>query len=83
MAEEADPILTVDDLVCGKANDWLGEGVLPSKAILIVETISEAGTGIRFALSEGLMTWQALGMLRCITMRVEDADIDAWGDDEE
>ena len=73
--------LSVDDLVTGKAAEQLGEGTIPTKAILIVETMSEEGTGIRYVLSHGLMTWQAMGMLRSATLKIEDQDLAAWDED--
>lgn len=69
---------TVDELITEHVSDWLGEGVLPSHVIVIVETISEDGTGLRFALTEGSTTWHAMGMLRSTLLRAEDADIDQW-----
>ena len=78
-----DEPLTVDDIVTGPTAAELGEGVIPTKAILIVETMSEHGAGLRFLRSHGLDTWQAIGMVRSSLLRLEDEDLAAWaeGDD--
>lgn len=81
MATDDQP-LTVDDLVSGRTAAQLGEGVIPTKAILIVETLTERGTGLRYVASEGVDTWQALGMLRSVQLRLEDEDLATWQDDE-
>ena len=76
--------LTVDDIVTGPTAAELGEGVIPTKALLIVETISEAGSGLRFLRSQGLETWQAIGLVRSTLLRIEDEDVNAWAlDDDE
>ena len=75
--------LTVDDIVTGPSAAQLGEGVIPTKAILIVETISEHGAGLRFLRSTGLDTWQAIGMVRSALLRIEDEDVAAWTDIED
>lgn len=75
--------LTVDDLVTGKAAEQLGEGIIPTKAILIVETISEDGPGLRYVRSQGLMTWHAVGMVRSTLLHIEDSDREAWIEDDE
>lgn len=77
-----DEDLTVDDLVTGKAAAELGEGRIPSAAILIVETMSEDGSGLRFVLSDGMTTWRALGMIRSAQLRLEDIDAESWGEDD-
>lgn len=78
-----DGVLSVDDLVTGRAAAELGPGVIPSSALLIVETVSEQGTGLRFVSSDGVQTWQVLGMLRSVTARIEHDDLMAWFPDEE
>lgn len=74
--------LTVDDLVTGRAAEELGPGIIPTAAILIVETISDEGQGLRYVRSQGLTLWAAIGLLRSILLRVEADDLAAWGDDE-
>lgn len=81
MADDEDR-LTVDELVTGRAAEMLGEGIIPTKAVLIVETMSEAGTGLRYVMSQGLMTWHALGMLRSSELWLEQQDLESWGDDD-
>jgi hypothetical protein len=77
-----DDDLTVDDLVSQRAADELGPGRIPTKAILVVETMSEEGTGLRFVTSNGLPLWQAIGMMRSALRRMEDVDAASWDDDE-
>jgi hypothetical protein len=77
----ADETITVDDLVTGKAAADLGEGQIPTRAILIVETISDEGNDLRYVLSEGLMAWQALGMIRSAQLHIERLDIESWNND--
>lgn len=76
--------LTVDDLVTGKAAEELGQGIIPVAAILIVETMSDTGNGLRFLIPEGVTNWQALGMLRSVQLNLERVDLDGWlgGDDD-
>ena len=78
-----DEPLTVDDIVTGPTAAELGEGVIPTRAILIVETMSEAGEGLRFLRSHGLNTWQAIGMVRSCLLRLEDEDVEAWAESDE
>lgn len=75
--------LTVDDLVSGKVAEELGEGKIPTAALLIVETMSEDGRGLRYVLSHGTMTWTALGMLRSTQLSLEEVDMASWRDEEE
>lgn len=79
MADE----LTVDDLVTGRAASELGEGVLPTNAILLVSTISEDGPGFRYVVSHGTPSTLIVGMLRSATLKVEDDDLNGWGGDDE
>lgn len=74
---ENDPI-TVDDIVHGKAAAQLGEGVIPTRAVLIIETVEENGVGLRYVLTDGVKTWHALGMLRSVSGRLEAEDLDGW-----
>lgn len=76
-----DQALTVDDLVTGKAAGQLGEGVFPVSALLIVETMSEQGSGLRIVRSEGMMSWTAIGVLRSVLLRTEDEDLRSWEED--
>jgi hypothetical protein len=79
-----DDELTVDDIVSGLVAESLGPGVLPTAAILIVETVTEDSRGLRYLKTGGLSTWQALGILRSATIRVELEDRAGWiADDEE
>lgn len=78
----ADETITVDDLVTGKAAADLGEGQIPTRAILIVETITDAGHGLRYILSDGTQPWQAVGMLRSVLNHIEHADLASWPDDD-
>jgi hypothetical protein len=73
-----DDLLDVDDIVTGKVSGHLGEGVIPTRAILVVETISEDGPGLRYVRSEGPPTWQALGMLRSALLHIEHEDFESW-----
>lgn len=75
--------LTVDDLVTGRAAEALGPGIIPTKALLIVETISEDGPGLRYIRTDDLATWQALGVLRSTLLALEAVDLDSWADVEE
>lgn len=76
--------LTVDDLVTGRAAEELGQGIIPVAAILIVETMSDAGSGLRFIIPEDVTNWRALGMLRSVQLNLERVDLDGWlGDDED
>lgn len=72
--------LDVDDLVTGRAAAQLGQGVLPTAAILIVQTISESGPGLRYIRSTDLMPWQALGLLRSTELHMEAIDLAEWDD---
>lgn len=76
-----DDALSVDDIVTGKVAEQLGHGRIPTRAVLIVETMSDEGTGLRFVLSEGLMRWQAMGMIRSVLVKVEHDDLETWDDD--
>lgn len=78
-----DDSLEVDDLVTGKAAEQLGDGVIPVKAVLVVETVSEEGTGMRYVLSNGLRTWHAIGMLRSSLLKIENDDLRCWQDSAE
>ena len=79
----SDEVLTTDDLVTGKAAEQLGPGVLPTRAVLIVETVDEEGRGLRYVLADGMTTWDAIGMVRSALLRIEDGDREFWeGDDE-
>ncbi len=79
-----DDPLTVDDIVTGKVAESLGPGVIPTAAILLVETVSENGAGLRWVRSEGCTSWHALGILRSATIRTEIEDNDGWlSDDDE
>lgn len=74
--------LTVDDMVGPPVAEDLGEGIIPTAAVLVVATISEDGNGLRFMLSDGLVSWNAIGMLRSILNRLKAEDLSAWGDDD-
>lgn len=82
-----DDKLTVDDIVTGKVAEQLGPGVIPTRCILIVETISTEGEetlpGMRYILSLGTKPWQALGPMRSVTLKLEADDLACWQDDEE
>lgn len=75
--------LTVDDIVTGRAAEELGPGVIPTRAILIVETVSEEGDGLRYILSAGTKTWQALGPLHSVTAAIAAADLADWAGDDD
>jgi hypothetical protein len=76
--------LTTDDLVTGRAAESLGEGVLPTRAVLIIETVESEGRGLRYVLAEGMTTWDAIGMVRSALLRIEESDRDYWeGEDGE
>lgn len=74
----ADDPLTVDDIVSDPVAADIGEGRIPVAAVLVIETMSEAGPGLRFVVSEGTSTWHALGMLRSASLRLESEDGDGW-----
>lgn len=74
--------LTVDDLVTGRAAEQLGPGIIPTNAVLVVETIDEDGPGLRYVRSEGMSTWQTIGMLRSCLLHVEAVDADSWAEDD-
>jgi hypothetical protein len=76
-----DDFLEIDDLVTGKAAEQLGEGCTPTKAVLVVETISEDGNGLRYVISHGVPTWAAIGMLRSALNRIEFDDLMTWDGD--
>jgi len=78
----ADETITVDDLVTGKAAADLGEGQIPTRAILIVETITDTGHGLRYTMSDDTQPWQAVGMLRSVLNHIEHADLACWPDDD-
>ena len=44
----------------------------------IVTGPTAEGPGLRFLRSDGLMTWQALGMIRSTELRIEGDDVDSW-----
>lgn len=69
--------LTVDDLVPRLISEHLGSRI-PTRAVLIVETMTEQGNGIRFFTADA-MTWQALGMIRSVQLRLEQEDAADWG----
>jgi hypothetical protein len=77
---DEDDDLTVDDLVTGKAAAQLGEGHIPTRAVLIVESMTEDGTGLRYVMSAGMQAWQALGMIRSVQLNLERVDLESWGD---
>lgn len=78
----SDEDLTVDDLVTGRASDQLGEGRIPTAAVLIVETMTEDGPGIRYVISHGVPTWHGIGMLRSCLNALEATDLEQWGAEE-
>lgn len=78
----SDHDLTVDDLVTGNAAAQLGEGRIPCAAILIVETMSDDGIGMRYVLSEGMRHHQAIGLLRSVLIKVEHDALEAWESDD-
>lgn len=73
----------VDDLVTGKAAEQLGPGVIPTAAVLIVETIEEDGPGLRFVRSTDLPSWRAIGMTRSALLHMERDDLSAWDGEED
>lgn len=75
--------LSVDDLVTGRAAEQLGEGVIPTAAVLVVQTLEGEGQGLRYVQSEGLASWQAIGMVGSALRRMEAADLEGWGGDPE
>lgn len=75
----SDGILGVDDLVTGRAAEQLGEGVIPIRAILVVETMTDASpSGLRYVLSDGLALPHAMGLLRSVTLKLEADDLAMW-----
>ena len=78
----SDPI-TTDDLVTGRAAEQLGEGVIPTAAILIVATISENGPGLRYLIGHGTPQFLAIGMLRSATNHYEAEDLHGWEDEDD
>ena len=80
----SDDTSSVDDLVTGKAAEQLGCGVLPTQAVLIVETIHEdGGRGMRYVLADGMTTWQAIGLVRSALLRIEDSDLESWTEEDD
>lgn len=76
--------LSVDDIISAKVAAQLGEALMVTSAVLIVETVSENGRGLRTVRSEGLPSWHTLGLLRSVLLRTEEEDIAGWtGDDED
>lgn len=75
-----DDLLEVEDLVAGKASEQLGEGVIPTRAVLVVETISEDSRQLHYVLSHGTQLWDALGMLRSVAVKIEADDLASWED---
>lgn len=76
--------LTVDDIVTGKVAETLGEGVIPTAAILVVETMSEEGNGMRYVMSKDAKTWHVMGMLRAAQLKIEHDDLAGWlGEEDE
>lgn len=78
-----DPPLTVDDLVTGRAGEELGEGVIPTTAVLIVATMSaDSPSGLRYVIPDGTPSYVAIGMLRSVLIALEASDLQAWDDGE-
>lgn len=75
--------LSVDDLVTGRAAEQFGAGVIPTAAVLVVQTIQGEGQGLRFVQTEGLPSWQAIGMVRSALLRMEAHDLAGWDGDPE
>lgn len=75
-----DDDLNVDDIVTGKAAEQLGDGHIPTRALLIVETMTEQGTGLRYVMSAGMQAWQALGLIRSVQLNLERVDLESWGE---
>lgn len=73
-----DDFLAVDDLVTGKVAEQLGPGRIPTRAVLIVETMGDGDTGLRYVMSEGMQPWQALGMIRSTQLHLEAIDLESW-----
>lgn len=74
-----DDALTVDDLITGRAAEQMGPGVIPTAAVLVVQTMEEDGPGLRYVRTEGLPSWLAIGMMRSALLRIEDEDRQGWG----
>ena len=80
----SDEELTLDDLVTGPVAASLGDGRLPTRAVLIVETINPDSTiGLRFVTAGVTATHDVVGMLRSVCNRVEAVDLASWDDDED
>lgn len=71
---------TVDDLVPTRVSQDLEEARLPIGAVLVLETITDQGTGVRFYMSD-MASWHAIGLLRSTLARLEQADLQAWDED--
>lgn len=71
---------TVDDLVPTKVAQDLDDGRLPIGAVLVLETITDQGSGVRFYTSD-MSTWHAIGLLRSTLARLEQVDLAAWDED--
>lgn len=78
-----DDELTVDHIVTGDVAASLGPGVIPVSAVLVIETMSADGAGIRWVRSAGCTSWQTLGLLRSATIRCEIEDRAGWLPDDE
>ena len=53
------------------------EDRIPLTALVIVETMGEHGSGLRFYTS-GQVSWHSVGMLRSVMRRLEQRDLDEW-----
>lgn len=82
MTDHEGPV-SIDDIVGGAAASKLGPGAIPTAALLIVETVTESGRELQYLRPAGVTTWQALGMLRSITLALEALDVAEWGPSED
>lgn len=73
-----DGAFTVDELVGAAIAEDLEDGRIPIGAVLVVETMTEAGPGVRFYMSDGMVTWHAIGLIRSVERRIEAEDLDEW-----
>lgn len=73
-----DEPFTVDALLSPQVAAYVGDGRVASHIVVIVESVSEAGSGMSFVVSEGTTQWHAMGMLHSALRRIEADDLRSW-----
>jgi len=72
------PELGAADLLSAEALQRLSDGVIPTRAVVIVESQTLKGSTMNFMVAKGTTTWQALGMIRSAQLQLELLDLNMW-----